>query len=62
VIQRLRELGTAVQEVIQPLEALADADEAIITNALMPILPVRQIGNWHYSSRQLFTLLHPQDD
>lgn len=62
VIQRLRELGTAVQEVSQPLETLADADEAIITNALMPILPVQQIEHWHYSSRQLFTLLHPQDD
>ncbi|MGB9096592.1 aminodeoxychorismate lyase [Erwinia sp.] len=62
VIQQLRERGTEVQEVSQPPEALADAEEVIITNALMPVLPVHQIENWHYSSRQLFTLLHPQDD
>ncbi len=62
VIQRLRERKIEVREVSQPAEALADADEALITNALMPVLPVRQIENWHYSSRQLFTLLHLQDD
>ncbi|KGT95932.1 4-amino-4-deoxychorismate lyase [Erwinia typographi] len=62
VIQLLRGLGTEVQEVSLPLETLASAEEVLITNALMPVLPVCQIEEWHYPSRQLFDLLRPEDD
>lgn len=44
--------------VTEPPTALAQADEAIVCNALMPILPVRKIASWHYTSSQLFTFLY----
>lgn len=62
LIQQLHDQGTEVLVVSQPFEALAEAEEVLITNALMPVLPVYQIENWHYSSRHLFNLLRPQDD
>ncbi|WP_158783061.1 aminodeoxychorismate lyase [Pantoea sp. BAV 3049] len=62
VIQLLREQGTEVAEVRAPAEVLATADEVFITNALMPVLPVYQIEQHTYSSRQLFNLIRLQDD
>lgn len=38
-------------------ERLKAADEVWICNALMPILPVRQIDDTHYASRQFYHLL-----
>ncbi|EEQ11978.1 Aminodeoxychorismate lyase [Yersinia mollaretii ATCC 43969] len=49
--------GRQVEIVAQPLSALADADEVIICNALMPLLPVNRADNWVYHSRQLFDFL-----
>lgn len=62
VIQLLREQGTEVAEVREPAAVLATADEVLITNALMPVLPVYQIEQQTYSSRQLFNLIRLQDD
>ncbi|MFW5387270.1 aminodeoxychorismate lyase [Yersinia sp. 2542 StPb PI] len=50
--------GQQVAIVAQPLEALADADEIIVCNALMPLLPVNRADKWLYHSRQLFDFLN----
>ncbi|WP_034914093.1 aminodeoxychorismate lyase [Erwinia sp. 9145] len=57
VIRLLKAQGVTTHIVTAPPEILADADEVIITNALMPVLPVNQIETWRYSSRQLFDQL-----
>ena len=62
VIARLRQQGTSVSEVRMPPGVLNDADEVLITNALMPILPVSEIENRLYSNRELFYQLCEQDD
>lgn len=54
VIARLRQQGTPVSEVRTPPGVLNEADEVVITNALMPILPVSQIERRFYSNRELF--------
>ncbi|MCS3433613.1 aminodeoxychorismate lyase [Klebsiella sp. BIGb0407] len=46
-------------QVSEPLETLADADEVIICNALMPVIPVRQAENWHYPTGALYHFLDP---
>ena len=43
----------------EPLEALADADEVLVCNALMPLLPVKMAHTWRYRSRQLYDFLRP---
>ncbi|MEA1064822.1 aminodeoxychorismate lyase [Erwinia sp. HR93] len=48
------------QQVRAPLEALQEAEEVFICNALMPILPVRQASCWRYSSRALYQFLAPK--
>lgn len=59
VMRRVIELGFTLREVRTGVEALAEAEEVLITNALMPVLPVRQIEARHFSSRHLFRLLNP---
>ncbi|WP_045046473.1 aminodeoxychorismate lyase [Rouxiella chamberiensis] len=39
---------------------LEDAEEVIVCNALMPILPVRKIENWHYNGSKLLSFLQPR--
>lgn len=51
------ELGLMIAQVRETPATLQDADEVLITNALMPLLPVRQIGQQHYSSRSLWQRL-----
>lgn len=51
--------GYVCQQVREPPQTLADADEVFISNALMPLLPVRQIDGWHYQSRALYQRLLP---
>lgn len=48
-----------VQEVRERVETLADADELILCNALMPVVPVKQAQSWHYTSRELYHFLAP---
>lgn len=59
VMQQVIALGYHLREVRQEYEVLAHAEEVLITNALMPILPVSQIDAWCYSSRDLFSQLSP---
>lgn len=49
--------GRRVEIVAQPPGVLAEADEVVICNALMPLLPVNRADNWVYHSRQLFDFL-----
>lgn len=46
-----------VHEVQARPQALFQADEAIICNALMPVLPVRQAQETEFSSRELYRFL-----
>ncbi|CAM3875116.1 aminodeoxychorismate lyase [Rahnella bruchi] len=46
-----------LHRVSEPAQALSDADEVLICNALMPVLPVAQVCGWHYSSRYLYDFL-----
>lgn len=57
IIASLMTHGRRVDIVAQPLSVLADADEVVICNALMPLLPVNCANNWVYHSRQLFDFL-----
>ncbi|KOC91830.1 aminodeoxychorismate lyase [Winslowiella iniecta] len=59
IIMLLEQQGIHWQEVSVEMSALAQADEVLICNALMPILPVYQIEEWRYSSRLLFDLVSP---
>lgn len=43
--------------VSEPAEALSDANEVLICNALMPVLPVAKASGWHYPSRDLYDFL-----
>lgn len=47
------------EQVSEPLETLADADEVLICNALMPVIPVRQAENWYYPTGVLYHFLAP---
>lgn len=49
----------SIEEVTEPPQSLSTAEEVIVCNALMPILPVRKIENWHYSASLLFDFLTP---
>ncbi|MCT4706130.1 aminodeoxychorismate lyase [Enterobacteriaceae bacterium H11S18] len=51
--------GWQLREVRERVETLADADEVLICNALMPVVPVRQAQNWQYTSRELYHFLAP---
>ncbi|MBJ3815485.1 aminodeoxychorismate lyase [Shimwellia pseudoproteus] len=59
IIARLRYGGWTVEEVREPAATLAQADEVFICNALMPIIPVKRIGEHHYTDRQLYDFLAP---
>lgn len=49
----------SLQVVCELPETLADADEVMVCNALMPIIPVNQAHNWCYRSRELYDFLSP---
>ncbi|MFC0225743.1 aminodeoxychorismate lyase [Serratia aquatilis] len=46
-----------LHHVSEPLETLADADEVLVCNSLMPLLPVNTAQSWRYRSRQLYDFL-----
>lgn len=52
-------LGYALAEVAVGPDALATADEVFITNALLPVVPVRAIDSRHYADRTLYQQLCP---
>ncbi|EPA9109386.1 aminodeoxychorismate lyase [Serratia liquefaciens] len=59
VIELLAGSRYSLHYVSEPLETLADAEEVLVSNALMPLLPVNIAQSWHYSSRQLYDFLRP---
>ncbi len=59
-LQQLAHSGYRVVEVHAREAVLAEADEMVVCNALMPILPVRQYGSQRFSSRELYAFLAPQ--
>lgn len=59
IAQLLHSRQFSLEIVSLPPAALADAEEVIVCNALMPILPVKKSENWHYNASQLFDFLHP---
>ncbi|PVZ87964.1 aminodeoxychorismate lyase [Serratia sp. S1B] len=59
VIELLAESEYTLHEASEPLETLASADEVLVCNALMPLLPVNAAQAWRYSSRQLYDFLRP---
>lgn len=59
VIELLIDSDYLLHFVREPLETLVDADEILVCNALMPLLPVNAIQAWRYDSRQLYDFLRP---
>ena len=49
----------SIVEVYAGLEEVMQADEIVVCNALMPIIPVRACGDTLLSSRLLFDFLAP---
>ena len=58
-LQHLAHSGFRVVEVNAGVEALLTADEVVICNALMPVVPVRAYGQLQWSSRELYSFLAP---
>ncbi|MEH0885701.1 aminodeoxychorismate lyase [Enterobacter sp. UNJFSC 003] len=58
-LQHLAHSDFRVVEVSAQEEALHSADEVIICNALMPVIPVRAYGELDFPSRELFQFLAP---
>lgn len=59
VIELLAGSGYSLHLVNEPLEMLADADEVLVCNALMPLLPVNAAQAWRYRSRRMYDFLRP---
>ena len=58
-LEQLARSDFRVVEVSAGEAALQAADEVIICNALMPVVPVRAYGQQRWSSRELFQFLAP---
>ncbi|WP_454877909.1 aminodeoxychorismate lyase [Serratia inhibens] len=59
VIELLAGSEYSLHYVSEPLVTLADAEEVLVSNALMPLLPVNTAQSWRYRSRQLYDFLRP---
>ncbi|NUU65424.1 aminodeoxychorismate lyase [Enterobacteriaceae bacterium BIT-l23] len=59
IMRLLEASGWQIHEVRERPETLANADEVLVCNALMPVLPVQQAEQWRYSSRELYQFLLP---
>ncbi|MEB6378903.1 aminodeoxychorismate lyase [Leclercia adecarboxylata] len=58
-LRQLAHSGFPVVEVQACEAALNDADEIVVCNALMPVVPVRQYGSHRFTSRELYLFLAP---
>lgn len=58
-LQQLAHSAFRVVEVNATENALLAADEVVVCNALMPVVPVRACGQQHWSSRELYHFLAP---
>ncbi|WP_448665625.1 aminodeoxychorismate lyase [Serratia plymuthica] len=59
VIELLAGSEYSLHYVSEPPATLADAEEVLVSNALMPLLPVNTAQSWRYHSRQLYDFLRP---
>lgn len=59
IIACLNDSHWQITEVREHLETLSQADEVLICNALMPIIPVNQAQSWRFTSRELYHFLAP---
>ncbi|WMY72829.1 aminodeoxychorismate lyase [Buttiauxella selenatireducens] len=59
IIACLADSSWQVTEVREKLDSLGAADEVLICNALMPIIPVNQAESWRFNSRELYQFLAP---
>lgn len=59
IMQLLAAGPFSLQQVEAPPAAIDAADEVIICNALMPVLPVNSIGARRYTARTLFEFVSP---
>ncbi|MBM6632853.1 aminodeoxychorismate lyase [Leclercia adecarboxylata] len=59
-LQQLAHSGYRVVEIHAREAVLAEADEMVVCNALMPVVPVRQYGSQRFSSRELYAFLASQ--
>ncbi len=57
---QLAHSGYRVVEIHAREAVLAEADEMVVCNALMPVVPVRQYGSQRFSSRELYAFLASQ--
>ncbi|HDR2158540.1 TPA: aminodeoxychorismate lyase [Enterobacter cancerogenus] len=58
-LQQLARSAFRVVEVNAAEDALLAADEVVVCNALMPVVPVRAWGQMQWSSRELYQFLAP---
>lgn len=58
-LRQLASSGFTVAEVQARPEVLAQAEEVIICNALMPVVPVRQWDSYRWTARDLYHFLAP---
>ncbi len=59
IIAQLAPTAYRVVEVNAPLSALEQADEVLICNALMPVVPVQRYADLQWSARELYQFLAP---
>ncbi|MGU9865204.1 MULTISPECIES: aminodeoxychorismate lyase [Kluyvera] len=59
IIAQLARSAFHVVEVNAPLTAIADADEVLICNALMPLIPVQRYAEQQWPARELYQFLAP---
>ena len=59
IIAQLARSAFRVVEVNAPLTAIAEADEVLICNALMPLVPVQHYAEQQWSARELYQFLAP---
>ncbi|EKC6207213.1 aminodeoxychorismate lyase [Cronobacter sakazakii] len=59
IIGLLNQSVWRLSEINAPASALEEADEVLICNALMPLVPVRSIDGHAYASRELYHYLIP---
>lgn len=59
IIAQLRQSPWCVTEVVAPLEALLAAEEVLICNALLPVVPVKKLGDTAWPARDLYAFLAP---
>jgi len=59
IIAQLAHTAYRVVETHAPLSAIDVADEVLICNALMPVIPVERYGEHRWPARELYQFLAP---